>query len=98
MDPARKERGVRRALEKGSAGPRSAVPHPAGNGEAVKTIIEHDDDCPLGRNGLRAYWEARDALKDLPPEARATGKDREAIAQAEFELECRQACTCGAEK
>jgi len=62
----------------------------------MKIVIEHDDDCPLGREGLRAYWEARDALSSTPPEARATPEDQEALAVAEFELECKQVCECGA--
>lgn len=57
--------------------------------------LEHDANCPLGVNGLRAYWEARDALSSTPPEARATEHDRADLAAAEFELEEKQRCTCG---
>lgn len=64
----------------------------------MKIIIEHDADCPLGRNGLRAYVEARDAFATMPPEARSTEKDRRALAAAEFELDQKQICTCGALK
>ena len=55
----------------------------------------HHSDCPLGENGLRAYWEARDALSSLPPEARNTEEDKVAIAIAEFQLEQIQVCRCG---
>jgi hypothetical protein len=57
--------------------------------------IFHDYDCPLGVNGLRAYWEAREALSSTPPEARATAEDRFALAEAERELEEKQICNCG---
>jgi len=53
----------------------------------MKVIIQHDADCPLGINGLRAYVEARDAFATMPPEARSTEKDRRALAAAEFELD-----------
>lgn len=55
----------------------------------------HHDDCPFGVNGLRAYWEARDALASLPPEALATYEDKIAAATAAYELEEKQVCTCG---
>jgi hypothetical protein len=61
----------------------------------MKIKLEHDDDCPKGLNGLRAYSEARDAFASLPPEAHATPQDREANAIAEHELEAKQVCTCG---
>jgi hypothetical protein len=61
-----------------------------------RTVILHDFDCPLGVNGLRAYWEAREAFASMPPEARATEADREATAVAELELEQKQKCNCGA--
>lgn len=61
----------------------------------MRIIQEHDFDCPLGVNGLRAYWEARDAFSSMPPEARATADDREALAIAEHELESKQKCNCG---
>jgi hypothetical protein len=61
----------------------------------MKTLVLHDDDCPLGTNGLRAYWEARDALSSLPPEARSTPEDKMAIALADIELEWKQICNCG---
>ena len=64
----------------------------------MKVIIQHDADCPLGINGLRAYVEARDAFATMPPEARSTEKDRRALAAAEFELDQKQICTCGALK
>jgi predicted RNA-binding Zn-ribbon protein involved in translation (DUF1610 family) len=60
-----------------------------------KTCLFHHPDCPLGENGTRAYFEARDALSNLPPEARATDADREAIAIAEHELEATRVCKCG---
>jgi len=60
----------------------------------MQIITIHDPNCPLGENGLRAYWEARDALSSTPPEARATEKDREALAIAEMELESKQRCNC----
>lgn len=62
----------------------------------MKIRYEHDPDCPLGENGLRAYWEAREALASTPPEARATQADKEALAMAEFELEQKARCNCGA--
>lgn len=58
----------------------------------------HDDDCPLGENGRRAYWEAREAFASTPPEARSTDADRIALAFAEHELEEKQVCTCGLDK
>lgn len=61
----------------------------------MKIRFEHDPDCPLGENGLRAYWEAREALASTPPEARTTQADEEALAMAEFELEHKQRCNCG---
>jgi hypothetical protein len=61
----------------------------------MKIILEHDDDCPLGTNGLRAYWEARDALLSTVPGASRTAKDREALLQADFELEQTMRCKCG---
>lgn len=64
----------------------------------AKIIILHDDDCPQGTNGLRAYAEARDAFASTPPEARATDKDRADLAAAEYELEKAQECNCGAER
>lgn len=63
----------------------------------MKVTIEHDDDCPLGTNGLRAFDEAADALASTPPEARATRKDKFAIADAWSELQEKQFCTCGAD-
>jgi hypothetical protein len=60
----------------------------------MRYMAIHDADCPLGENGLRAYSEATDALMNLPPEARATTKDRADIAQALFELETKQVCRC----
>jgi hypothetical protein len=60
----------------------------------VKILIEHDHDCPLGVNGLRAYQEAREAFAGTPPEARATDQDRAALAQAEQEFELKQVCRC----
>lgn len=62
----------------------------------MRIRIEHDFDCPLGENGFRAYWEAREALASTPPEARATQADREALAMAEAELELKMVCNCGA--
>jgi len=62
---------------------------------AFLTKYFHHPDCPLGENGLRAYWGARDAFASTPPEARATDADREALAIAESELEEKQKCTCG---
>lgn len=62
----------------------------------MRIKVEHDADCPLGENGLRAYWEAADTLACTPPEARATEQDREALHLAEHELEARQVCNCGA--
>lgn len=61
----------------------------------MRIVKQHDFDCPLGVNGLSAYWEARDALSSLPPEARATEEDLVAIAIAGYELEASQVCTCG---
>ena len=61
----------------------------------MRIIVAHDFDCPLGMNGLRAYVEARDALSSMPPETRATEKDRAEIAQAELDLERKQVCICG---
>lgn len=55
----------------------------------------HHPDCPLGENGLRAYWEARDAFSSTPPEARATEADRITLAFAEQQLEENQKCNCG---
>ena len=64
----------------------------------MKTIFAHDDDCPLGTNGLRAYHEACAALSSLPPEARNTDKDHADIAQAWFELEEHHKCNCGCDQ
>lgn len=61
----------------------------------MKITVHHGENCPLGENGLRAYQEARDALTNTPPEARATLDDRAALAQAEYDLEQRQVCNCG---
>jgi hypothetical protein len=61
------------------------------------TEIKHHPDCPKGLNGLRAYWEARDALSSTPPEACSTSEDRIALICAENELERKQVCICGAE-
>lgn len=58
----------------------------------------HDDDCPLGEAGTFAYLEAREALAGTPPEARSTLADQKALAQAEYELEQKQVCTCGLDK
>lgn len=58
----------------------------------------HDDDCPLGTNGLLAYHEAREALAATPQEARSTPEDQAALALAEFELEATRVCTCGLDK
>ena len=55
----------------------------------------HDDDCPLGTNGLRAYQEAREAFASTPPEACRTEEDLIALAFGEWELEQKQVCTCG---
>lgn len=55
----------------------------------------HHPDYPLGENGLRAYWEARDAFSSTPPEARATDEDKIALAIAEQQLEDNQKCRCG---
>lgn len=62
----------------------------------MRVRFEHDDNCPLGENGLRAYDEARDALAYTPPEALATEQDRIAHMMATVELEDKQRCTCGA--
>lgn len=63
----------------------------------MKILIQHDDECPLGTDGLRAYSEARDAFTSTPPEARRSQKDIEDLFMAEAELELRQKCTCGAD-
>lgn len=63
----------------------------------MKVVMQHDDNCPKGENGLRAYWEARDALSSTPPEARATEEDRFSLLMAEAELEQKQRCNCGLE-
>jgi thymidylate synthase len=65
--------------------------------QAVMSIweppIKHKPECNL--NQTEAYHAARQALADMPPEARATEADREANAQAELELEEKaQLCTC----
>lgn len=59
----------------------------------MKIVIEHDDDCPLGVNGLRAYDEARAAFSTPVPEL--VPQDRVDLAIAEHELEEKQRCTCG---
>jgi hypothetical protein len=64
----------------------------------MKIIVSHDDDCPLGTNGLRAYSEARSAFSSMPPEAIATQEDREGLAMAELALEEKQVCICGADQ
>jgi DNA-binding NtrC family response regulator len=56
--------------------------------------ILHDDNCPLGTNGLQAYAEARDAFSTMPPEVCNTEELREALAVAETELEEAQVCKC----
>jgi hypothetical protein len=63
----------------------------------MRIVIEHDYDCPKGINGLRSYWEAREAFAAMPPEAKTTEADKIALAIAESELESKQRCTCGAE-
>ena len=55
----------------------------------------HHPDCPLGENGLRAYWEARDAFASFGALPEATEADRIALAIAENELEEKRKCTCG---
>lgn len=60
----------------------------------MKILVVHDDNCPLGVNGLAAYWEARDALSDIPPEY--TDEDRIAHAAACRQLEDIHVCRCGA--
>ena len=60
----------------------------------MKIVVQHDANCPLGENGLRAYWEARDALSDIPPEY--TLEDRIAHSAACQQLEDIQVCRCGA--
>lgn len=64
----------------------------------MKWTIEHDEDCPLGVNGLRAFDEAAYALASLPPEALVTRQDKFARAQAWMDLEAKQHCTCGADE
>jgi hypothetical protein len=59
-------------------------------------VIEHDPDCPLGKNGLRAHAEAAEALSSTPPEARATAEDMARLTKAWSELEAKQVCRCGA--
>lgn len=58
----------------------------------------HDDDCPLGENGMRAYQEAREAFASTPSEALSNVEDRIDLAIAEAELESKQVCTCGLDK
>lgn len=67
------------------------------NPHRKQIVYKHHADCPLGENGLRGYWEARSALSNMPPEARATQADRDALYEAEFELERKQVCNCGME-
>lgn len=64
----------------------------------MQIVILHDPNCPKGENGLRAYWEARDALSSTPPEARATDEDKIALVLAAIQLEQNQVCMCGAER
>jgi hypothetical protein len=58
-------------------------------------ILQHDDDCPLGVNGLRAYAEACEALASTPQEARTLPEDKIALAAAWVDLEKHHRCTCG---
>ena len=60
----------------------------------MRIVLDHDPDCPLGVNGLQAYWEAREALYDIPAEY--TLEDRMAHAAAGQQLEDIQVCRCGA--
>ena len=62
----------------------------------MKILVVHDDNCPLGLNGLEAYWEAREALADIPPEY--TLEDRIALSAVWQQLEDKQVCSCGAEE
>jgi hypothetical protein len=64
----------------------------------MKTIILHDDDCPRGTNGLRAYSEAREAMSSCAAVPELTGEDRADLAAAEWELERKQVCTCGKDR
>lgn len=64
----------------------------------MRVRILHDEGCPLGTNGLRAYQEAREAFASLPPEARATEEDILANGIAELELELLMKCNCGASR
>lgn len=61
------------------------------------TVRVHHPDCPLGVNGMRAYWEACEALADTPPQFRSTPEDAAAWHQACQELVLSHTCTCGLE-
>lgn len=56
---------------------------------------EHDANCPLGVNGLRAYWEALDQLNWHRPDEMTMQHYRSVVAAEIRELEEKQRCTCG---